>query len=68
MESESLLIWGMLFGAVGLGYFIYGKKQKAPVPLIVGIAIFVFAYSLSAVSMLICFGLAIMAAPYFIKL
>lgn len=27
--NASSLLWGSLFGAFGLGYFVYGKKQKA---------------------------------------
>lgn len=37
MDSTSLLIWGVVFGAIGLGFFTYGKKQKAIVPLFTGI-------------------------------
>ena len=47
MEGSSLLIWGVLFGAIGLGYFTYGKKQKAVVPLFVGMALFIFPYFIS---------------------
>ena len=42
MEGPSLLIWGMVFGAIGLGFFAYGKKKKAIVPLVSGIALIVF--------------------------
>jgi len=31
MESESQIFWGMLFGAIGFGFFLYGRKQKAAV-------------------------------------
>jgi hypothetical protein len=27
MEMESMLLWGLLLASVGLGYFIYGRKQ-----------------------------------------
>ena len=43
MDSATLL-WGLLFGSIGAGYFIYGKKQRAPVPLVCGIALMVFPY------------------------
>lgn len=68
MESESQLIWAMLFGAIGLGFFTYGKKQKAIVPLLTGIALFVFPYFVSDVYMLVASGLALMAVPYFVKM
>jgi len=25
--NTSSLLWGILFGSIGLGYFVYGKKQ-----------------------------------------
>lgn len=33
MISTSTLILGVIFGAIGLGFFVYGKKQKAIIPL-----------------------------------
>ena len=41
MEEPYLLVWGLVFGAVGLGFHIYGKKQKAMVPIFTGIALFI---------------------------
>jgi hypothetical protein len=35
--SDSWLLWGLLFGAFELGFFVYGKKQKAFVPLVCGL-------------------------------
>jgi len=63
MESSSLLIWGMLFGAVGLGFFVYGKKQKAIVPLCAGVALFLLPYFISNVYILIIGGAIIVALP-----
>jgi len=36
MDTTSILP-GMLFGAVGFGYVIYGRRQHAGVPLLVGV-------------------------------
>ncbi|MGB6010792.1 MAG: hypothetical protein WBI57_05950 [Desulfobacterales bacterium] len=41
MNSTSTLMWGMIFGSIGLGFFVYGKKQKAVIPLISGIGLIV---------------------------
>lgn len=68
MESESQLIWAMLFGAIGLGFFSYGRKQRAVVPLLTGIALFVFPYFVTDLYMLLLSGLALMAIPYFVKI
>ena len=67
MEGTSLLMWGMVFGAFGLGFFIYGKKQKAFVPLMVGIALFVIPYFISNVYTLVIAGAVLIALPYFVR-
>ncbi len=68
MESSAQLIWGMVFGAIGLGFFVYGKKQKAAVPLMVGIALFIFPYFISNVFLLVIVGSVLVALPYFVKI
>jgi len=68
MDSESLLVWGMIFGAIGLGFFTYGKKQRAVVPLCVGLVLFVLPYFFANVTLLVIVGLALMAVPYFVRI
>ena len=68
MDSTSILIWGMLFGAIGLGFFTYGKKQKAVVPLSVGVALFVIPYIMPNVLMLVIAGVILVAIPYFVRI
>lgn len=65
--SVSTLVWGMLFGAIGVGYFIYGKRQSALVPLVCGIALMVFPYFLSNAWALVLVGVVLMAIPYFVR-
>ncbi len=68
MKGTSLLIWGMLFGAVGLGFFIYGKKQRSVVPLLTGIALFLFPYFIQNVYILVIVGVILVAIPYIIRI
>jgi hypothetical protein len=68
MEETSLLVWGVVFGAIGLGFFVYGKKQKALVPLFSGIALFVFPYFISNVYILVIVGVILVVLPYFVRL
>lgn len=66
--DTSLILWGVLFGSVGLGYFMYGKKQMAVVPLLCGIALMVFPYFITNAVLLVVIGIALAAVPYFVRL
>jgi hypothetical protein len=65
---QAQLLWGLLFGSIGLGYFIYGKKQRAVVPLVCGLALMVFPYFVSNAILLVCIGTVLAAIPYFLRL
>ena len=68
MDASTLLIWGMVFGSIGLGFFIYGKRQKAIVPLVTGIALFIFPYFISDITMLVITGAILVVLPYFVRI
>ena len=68
MQNESLLLWSVLFGAVGVGFFTYGRRQKAVVPLITGVALATAPYFISNVYALVLSGIALTALPYFVRL
>jgi hypothetical protein len=65
--NASLLLWSVLFGSLGLGYFIYGKKQGAVVPLLCGLGLMVFPYFISSTWLLVGVGVALAALPYFFR-
>lgn len=68
MDGTALLLWGVLFGSVGIGFFIYGRRQRAPVPLATGIALFLLPYFISNVYLLVAVGAALVVLPYFVRL
>ncbi len=68
MDKASVLIWGMLFGSIGLGFFIYGKKQQKIVPLITGILLSIFPYFISNLYILIIIGAVLVVLPYFVRI
>ena len=68
MSSTAVLMWGMLFGAIGFGFFFYGKKQKKVVPLITGIALCVVPYFIANVYALVIVGVILMAIPFFVRI
>ena len=65
--SISQLLWGTLFGAVGLGFFVYGRRQRVVVPLLSGVALMLFPYFVSNAILLVAIGAALMAVPYFVR-
>lgn len=65
--NASTLLWGVLFGSIGFGFFLYGRKQRAIVPLVCGLALMVFPYFVSGTLLLIAIGVALMAIPYFVR-
>jgi hypothetical protein len=65
--STASLLWGLLFGSIGLGFFIYGRKQKAVVPLVVGLALMIFPYFVSSTILVVVIGSVLIAVPYFLR-
>jgi hypothetical protein len=67
MDTATLL-WGLLFSSIGMGYFIYGKKQHSAIPLLCGIGLMVFPYFISGNVLLVMIGSVLSAIPYFVRL
>jgi len=67
MDSSAPLLWGLLFGSIGMGYFVYGKRQGRGVALLSGIALMVFPYFVSSGLLIVLIGMVLMAFPYFIR-
>ncbi len=68
MSTTSSLMLGVLFGSIGMGYFIYGKKQGAIVPLISGIGLMVYPYFVTNLYLFLLAGCALMVLPYFVRI
>jgi len=66
--NQTTLLWGLLFGSIGLGFFIYGRKQQSVVLLVCGLLLMVFPYFVSNSILLVVIGVVLVAAPYFITL
>lgn len=67
MPGPATLFCGMLFGAIGAGYFVYGKRQAAIMPLICGIALIAYPWFITSVPWLIVIGLILMTVPFFVR-
>ena len=60
----SSMLWGLMFGAVGSGYFMYGRKLQKPVPLGCGLALIVLPYFISGTLPLVIVGAVFCLAPF----
>ena len=68
MSGQASLILELLFSAAGVGYFVYGKKQRATIPLVCGLLLMVFPYFVSSTVLLVILGAGLLALPYFMRL
>ncbi|MFP6816331.1 MAG: hypothetical protein VB948_05795 [Pseudomonadales bacterium] len=66
--DESKLLWGLLFGSIGFGYLIYGRKQRTVVPFVAGIALMASPYFIETTVLLLLAGMVLLALPFVIKL
>lgn len=59
--SPSFLFASLIWGSIGVGYFIYGKKQQSLIPMVGGILMIAASYFVgSALLMsLICIALIV---------
>ena len=63
MDSTILLI-SVITGAVGLGYFVYGKRQQHFMALVCGLGLCVVPYFIDSVGGIIGLSLLLMLFPF----
>jgi hypothetical protein len=66
--NSATILWGVLFGSFGAGYFLYGKKRGMIMPLVCGIALSVFPYFVPNTILMVLIGAALIALPFFVRL
>jgi predicted membrane protein len=66
--TPAILLWGLLFSSIGLGFFLYGKKQRAVVPLVCGLVLMIFPYFIPNAFALVAIGIVLTVVPYFWRL
>ena len=66
MDADSFL-FSMIFGVIGMAYFVYGKKNQRPFPLLFGAALCVFPYFVSQLWTMIAVGTGLTLAPWFLR-
>jgi hypothetical protein len=64
----TLIACGLIFGSIGFGYFIYGKKQQHIVARYCGIGLMVLPYVSSSVWFVVSIALLLMLLPRYFEL
>ena len=60
------LVVGLIAGAIGMGYFIYGKRQLKIVPMVAGVLLCIYPYFVDSLLWLSLVGLILISAPFLI--
>jgi hypothetical protein len=66
MLNAHFLFASLIWGSVGLGYFIYGKKQGSWVPMVGGILMMAASYMIASALIMSLVALALIFAVYFL--
>jgi hypothetical protein len=66
MLNMNFLLASLIWGAVGSGYFIYGKKQGAAVPLGGGLCLIALSYFIGSAWILSLVSISVIAAMHWL--
>ncbi len=64
MFNTSFLFASLIWGSIGLGYFIYGKRQRSWAPMVGGVLMMAFSYFAGSVLLMSLTCLGLMVAVY----
>jgi hypothetical protein len=65
--DTKFLFASLLWGTVGFGYFIYGKKQQEMAPLAGGLAMIAVSCFVSSALLMSLIGIALIVAVYLLR-
>ncbi|MDZ4828667.1 MAG: hypothetical protein SGJ09_00535 [Phycisphaerae bacterium] len=61
------MIVGLFAGAVGVGYFMYGKREQKISALVSGALLCIYPYFLSNIFALIAIGVGLVILPFVVE-
>ncbi|MAA65058.1 MAG: hypothetical protein CL581_09820 [Alteromonadaceae bacterium] len=63
-----MLLFGLVLGSIGIGYFVYGRRQDHIVARYTGLALMLFPYVVSDPVLMVVIGVLLMLLPRFVRL
>jgi len=64
MFTTSFLFVSLIWGSIGLGYFIYGRRQSSWAPMVGGVLMMVLSYFTGSALLMSVACIGVMAAVY----
>ena len=64
--NTHFLFASLIWGSIGVGYFVYGKKQSSLVPLIGGLLMIGVSYFIGSALIMSLISLGIIGGVYFL--
>ena len=65
--DSNLLLASFLFGLIGMGMLMYGKKAGRPIPLLAGIALIAVPYFIPNLIVMLIVCCAVSAIPWLLR-
>ena len=65
MDGSALIV-GLIVGSVGLGLFLYGRKQRRAPQMVVGLVMMLFPYFVSSVPVTAAVAVALAGLLWFL--
>ena len=66
--NETHLLIGLLLSAVGIGYLVYGRRQRAPICFVAGLGLMLIPFFVDSTMTLLLAGAGMAAVPFLIRL
>ena len=64
--DAKFLFASLIWGSIGVGYFIYGKRQQEIVPLVGGLVMIAVSYLVSSALLMSLISIALIATVHFL--
>ena len=66
LASMNGLVVGIIAGAFGMAYFVYGRRQSKVVAVVAGVLLCIYPYFVEGLLAQCAIGAALLAAPFLI--
>jgi hypothetical protein len=65
--DSNLLMVSLLFGLIGMGMLMYGKKAGRMMPLVAGVGLLTLPYFITSFAVMIVVCLTLTASPWIVR-